>query len=263
MSRYDGLIIPRSYSEYINKTDAATLSQALQLPSVMDSTPTENSNRPVRSGGIYTALAGKQPTLTFDTIPTEGSNNPVESGGVYNTLANFAPTFNTVTDYAVGDYVTYNNMLYRCITAHTAGIWVAGHFTQVTVGRELKDKAYIKPATIINTDTLGLTAQNTYTFIEYYQALVSHGFDVGQYILDVQPNDKTRVYVKGDFGKKDTVSINACTLEINILATSATSPYQILATALILGTSGSTAMLAASTGSGKDDYRSCVNVLSL
>ena len=87
MSRYDGLIIPRSYSEYINKTDAATLRQALQLPNVMDSTPTENSNRPVRSGGIYTALAGKQPTLTFDTIPTEGSNNPVESGGVFNALA--------------------------------------------------------------------------------------------------------------------------------------------------------------------------------
>lgn len=87
MSRYDGLIIPRSYSEYINKTDAATLSQALQLPNLMDSTPTENSNRPVRSGGIYTALAGKQPTLTFDTIPTEGSENPVESGGVFNALA--------------------------------------------------------------------------------------------------------------------------------------------------------------------------------
>ena len=87
MNRYDGLIIPRSYSEYINKTDAATLSQALQLPNVMDSTPTENSNRPVKSGGIYTALAGKQPTLTFDTIPTEGSENPVESGGVFNALA--------------------------------------------------------------------------------------------------------------------------------------------------------------------------------
>lgn len=87
MSRYDGLIIPRSYSEYINKTDAATLSQTLQLPNIMDSTPTENSNRPVKSGGIYTALAGKQPTLTFDTIPTEGSENPVESSGVFNALA--------------------------------------------------------------------------------------------------------------------------------------------------------------------------------
>ena len=86
MSRYDGLIIPRSYSDYINKTDAATLSQALQLPNVMDSTPTENSNRPVMSGGIYTALAGKQPTLEFDTIPTKGSNNPVSSGGLYTAL---------------------------------------------------------------------------------------------------------------------------------------------------------------------------------
>ena len=88
MSRYDGLIIPRSYSDYINKTDAATLSQALQLPSVMDSTPTENSNRPVRSGGIYTALANKQDTLTFDDAPTSGSNNPVKSGAVATALAN-------------------------------------------------------------------------------------------------------------------------------------------------------------------------------
>ena len=86
MSRYDGLIIPRSYSDYINKTDAATLSQALQLPNVMDSTPTENSNRPVMSGGIYTALAGKQPTLTFDSNPTKGSNNPVSSDGLYTAL---------------------------------------------------------------------------------------------------------------------------------------------------------------------------------
>ena len=29
MAKYDGLVIPRSYSEYINKTDGATLSQAL------------------------------------------------------------------------------------------------------------------------------------------------------------------------------------------------------------------------------------------
>ena len=53
MSRYDGLIIPRSYSEYINKTDAATLLQALQLSGVMDAAPTENSNKPAKSGGVY------------------------------------------------------------------------------------------------------------------------------------------------------------------------------------------------------------------
>lgn len=53
MSRYDGLIIPRSYSEYINKTDAATLLQALQQSGVMDAAPTENSNKPAKSGGVY------------------------------------------------------------------------------------------------------------------------------------------------------------------------------------------------------------------
>ncbi len=56
MSRYDGLIIPRSYSEYINKTDAATLLQALQLSGVMDNAPTANSVHPVKSGGIYSAI---------------------------------------------------------------------------------------------------------------------------------------------------------------------------------------------------------------
>jgi len=55
--------------------------------------------------------------------------------------ANFAPAFSEVTSYAVGDYVTYNNILYRCTTAHTAGTWVSGHFTQVTVGDEIKSTA--------------------------------------------------------------------------------------------------------------------------
>lgn len=32
-------------------------------------------------------LAGKQNTLTFDTTPTEGSQNPVTSGGVYSAFA--------------------------------------------------------------------------------------------------------------------------------------------------------------------------------
>lgn len=43
MSRYDGLIIPRSYSEYINKTDAATLTQSLRNTGLLpDSTSQQN-----------------------------------------------------------------------------------------------------------------------------------------------------------------------------------------------------------------------------
>lgn len=77
--------------------------------------------------------------------------------------ANFAPAFSEVTSYAVGDYVTYNNVLYRCTTAHTAGVWVAGHFTAVTVGERLTP---LEAYTAINTLALdatfeaGITASN-------------------------------------------------------------------------------------------------------
>ena len=86
MAKYDGLIIPRSYSEYINKTDAATHQQAHQVNGVLDDTPTEDSPKAVKSGGVYDALAGKQPTLTFDNVPTENSSNPVTSDGIYDAL---------------------------------------------------------------------------------------------------------------------------------------------------------------------------------
>ena len=57
MSRYDGLIIPRSYSEYINKTDAATLQQALQLPGVLSGAVVAGDNKAVTSNAVNTALA--------------------------------------------------------------------------------------------------------------------------------------------------------------------------------------------------------------
>lgn len=57
MSRYDGLIIPRSYSEYINKTDAATLQQALQLSGVLSGAVAAGDNKAVKSSAVNAALA--------------------------------------------------------------------------------------------------------------------------------------------------------------------------------------------------------------
>ena len=56
MSRYDGLIIPRSYSEYISKTDAATLQQALQLSGVLSGAVAAGDNKAVTSNAVYGAL---------------------------------------------------------------------------------------------------------------------------------------------------------------------------------------------------------------
>ena len=51
-----------------------------------DNEPRQNSDNPVKSGGIKTAIdqmgATKQDTLTFDDHPTAGSSHPVTSGGV-------------------------------------------------------------------------------------------------------------------------------------------------------------------------------------
>jgi hypothetical protein len=57
MSRYDGLIIPRSYNEYINKSDPLTLAQALQQNNVLSAAVAAGDNKAVKSGAVATALA--------------------------------------------------------------------------------------------------------------------------------------------------------------------------------------------------------------
>ena len=57
MAKYDGLIIPRSYNDYVNKSDPIGVSQALALTGVMDNAPTAQSTKPAKSGGIFAANA--------------------------------------------------------------------------------------------------------------------------------------------------------------------------------------------------------------
>jgi hypothetical protein len=78
-----------------------------------------------------------------------------DASAIAQNTANFAPTFSETTSYAVGDYVTYNNILYRCTTAHTAGVWVAGHFTQTNTMNDvlmLANNAVAKRQHVYNAD---------------------------------------------------------------------------------------------------------------
>lgn len=68
MSRYDGLIIPRSYSEYINKTDAATLQQALQLPGVLSGAVAAGDNKAVKSSAVNNALTNYSSIKTYSDM---------------------------------------------------------------------------------------------------------------------------------------------------------------------------------------------------
>lgn len=97
--------------------------------------------------------------LMTDTV------HQADAAHIAQNTANFAPAFSEVTSYAVGDYCTYNNVLYRCTTAHTAGTWVAGHFTQVTVGGDLSEEPVLLGewavvTTAVQTKTLNESVAN-------------------------------------------------------------------------------------------------------
>ena len=107
-----------------------------------DDTPTQNSNNPVKSGGVYSALAGKQASL--DSTQLAAVNSGIDSakvGQISTNQTNILYTqdmicdteFSTSTAYAVGDIVTYNNSLYEFTSAHSAGAWDSADVTQIDV----------------------------------------------------------------------------------------------------------------------------------
>ena len=111
MSRYDGLIIPRSYSEYINKTDAATLSQALQLSGVMSNSPTKDSSLPVKSGGVWNAIHA-----IFHNIPRVNPKDITsyyDDGSLWNRIAGTGG-YSLFEDIYPGDYIKMS----RAISAY-------------------------------------------------------------------------------------------------------------------------------------------------
>ena len=104
MAKYDGLIIPRSYSDYLNKTDGATLSQMLDsIGGTFDASPTPNSVKPARSGGIFAANAvimANNKTL---------SGVAISAGSVVRVLFTAALTG---SDATTGLTLTYNGNTY-------------------------------------------------------------------------------------------------------------------------------------------------------
>ena len=114
MSRYDGLIIPRSYSEYINKTDAATLQQALQLSGVLSGAVAAGDNKAVTSNAVNGALAeyinktdaatlqqALQLSGVMDNAPTAQSTKLAKSGGIFAANAVIMASSTTLSGVAI------------------------------------------------------------------------------------------------------------------------------------------------------------------
>lgn len=88
------------------------------------------------------AMATKQDTLTFDDTPTDGSNNPVKSNGIYDALATKANTdmvaadFNAGTSYTAGNYCVQDGKLYKFKNNHS-GAWSSADVDEVKITGEL------------------------------------------------------------------------------------------------------------------------------
>ena len=90
------------------KNNISALDANKQNKLTFDTAPRTNSNNPVTSSGILTALNAKQNTLTFDTVPTANSNNPVTSSGILNAL-NTKQDKSTLGSLALKDKATLTN----------------------------------------------------------------------------------------------------------------------------------------------------------
>ena len=77
---------------------------------------------------------------TFDYQDTYAANiYLLHEGAVYRVTGPYKGKFNSRTSYAVGDYVN-NGGYYRCIQAHSSGVWNENQFEQVTlIGDILSD----------------------------------------------------------------------------------------------------------------------------
>jgi len=149
----------------------------------LDTTPTESSTKAITSGAVYTALDGKQATLTFDNAPTENSTNPVKSGGVYTALEGKADAstarfmihaeYNTTTGAVTLASGTTQASLMSALTAKKAmdiDFTVAGTYYQNPMLSFYEDGTGAHEVRFRN-DAMGFdvvlkanTTSNTYTF---------------------------------------------------------------------------------------------------
>ena len=105
-----------------------------------------------KGGTNASTVNGARTNLNINNVVNTGDSENVASGGTakfttggaYSLLTSIAPYFSSSTAYSVGQLITYQNKLYECTTAHSAGAWNAGHFTARSV--EYVINSYILPS---------------------------------------------------------------------------------------------------------------------
>lgn len=213
----DNTPIPSKTSDLTNDSGFATTSDV--STALADYTKTAD---------LTTLLAAKQDTLTFDNAPTENSNNPVKSGGVY--AAN-----QTLTNY-VNNGIYYDgakNLLPLLISKikaiNTTGSWsksdendvytisgVTYTITSNANGVITNIKASGTGASSSPFSDLYITLRNTYDAFAMYELIknntltvATHAVNSVNFILDGQYNDSWKT-VQAISGKAD-ITLNIST----------------------------------------------------
>ena len=70
------------------------------------------------------------------------ASGELEAKGTKFTSTNFRESFSEETDYSLGDYLEYDDKLYKCKTAHPKGAWNAEHFEEKPVEDFDNTKSY-------------------------------------------------------------------------------------------------------------------------
>ena len=90
----------------------------------------------VHEGKLYHNISGGGITqLSWSASPWQEITVSEEIKKLATNLAN---TFNKNTSYGSGDYVVYNNVLFKCVAAHS-GVWNPVHFTEVNATDLIND----------------------------------------------------------------------------------------------------------------------------
>lgn len=106
---------------------------------------------------VESALSNKQNTLTFDDVPTDNSNNPVKSNGIYDALSDKANTdivasdFDATASYTAGNYCIYEGKFYKFKNNHT-GAWSASDVDEIKIAGELAAKQNVTDNSLNTTD---------------------------------------------------------------------------------------------------------------
>ena len=149
--------------EYINTTGDSSGWEKIGSTAVsldIDTNPTQGSSNAVSSGGVYTALLGKQGVLTFDSEPTDGSSNPVTSDGVYEAITSASSIKMDKTEHrdvtlaeysALGSAVNTDNVEYFITDADTVKERIVYGF------RVDPDESDSEDAVIYLDDAVGMT----------------------------------------------------------------------------------------------------------